>query len=690
MFDGNKAFCLFHNLLARQLQMKSLPPGVLKYHPPTKPVEGTPSTSTAQTTDDDGSATLVHPNLFKKHKRDKLMVVDWMGSWWAGKSRRPSLVSSIDSNASSVMAAPPSEPTSSTLAIVKQPNQAKRRRTTKSVFGTPGISIINPTISTTPTPTTSVTVPISTALAVETSFTPPTTEEIPASTEQLLPPPPRQIASLFSHHHCYECHVRFLWHQPNSNKMASSAQKMTKKAMKKEALRVVVGTPVRSNPGGQPASRSSRADGSLVDFVPGPEQYAESVRSTSSWKRKLQGIAASGTSNSNSNSNRQAIAGGSSRTGFSFGYFCAVGHFRHATTRIHDERRAASQKAWDAFLKQRSSRAKPFGLQPRHVPSFTGRSATVANGSASLAAGGVAAILGMKITGGTRGSDEDEVEEALTHSEGLIGFAQLGLPASKEERKEFNRLVRNGIPLIYRAKVWLECSGGSAMKEPGLFQELSAVPHKVEKVQMVMMDREMWLEGFDCIQSEDAFWTHAAIVERILPEDFFSLVLLNYTLFRVWDIFVVDGLDVLFRVAFAILGRNEQELLRCESHFTSPLKTCQQADQILQLEAEFRNMLLHTDVVNRRDTHVEHLQQLTSISLCSLSCIISCNSSRPTWQHRARAQFVSITSYCHHLMNDLCKAFSNAGLVTVCTYIMVRNPRGFSTHPYVYFRWHVM
>lgn len=29
--------------------------------------------------------------------------------------------------------------------------------------------------------------------------------------------------------------------------------------------------------------------------------------------------------------------------------------------------------------------------------------------------------------------------------------------------------------------------------------------------------------------------------------------------------FLVDGLDVLFRVAFAILRNNEQELLHCES-----------------------------------------------------------------------------------------------------------------------------
>ncbi|KIL56978.1 hypothetical protein M378DRAFT_16603 [Amanita muscaria Koide BX008] len=55
-------------------------------------------------------------------------------------------------------------------------------------------------------------------------------------------------------------------------------------------------------------------DGSLVDFVPGPGRYAESVRSTSSGKSKRQGTNASSTSNSNGNGNRQAIAGGSSRT----------------------------------------------------------------------------------------------------------------------------------------------------------------------------------------------------------------------------------------------------------------------------------------------------------------------------------------------------------------------------------------
>lgn len=37
------------------------------------------------------------------------------------------------------------------------------------------------------------------------------------------------------------------------------------------------------------------------------------------------------------------------------------------------------------------------------------------------------------------------------------------------------------------------------------------------------------------------------------------------TLFRVWDVFLVDGVDFLLRTALFILRMNEQELLACES-----------------------------------------------------------------------------------------------------------------------------
>ncbi|KAG6918433.1 hypothetical protein DXG01_014613 [Tephrocybe rancida] len=303
-------------------------------------------------------------------------------------------------------------------------------------------------------------------------------------------------------------------------------------------------------------------------------------------------------------------------------------------TAIHDTRQTVQRREWDVFVRQRS-KVKPLL-----------KSSGLAQASLS-AAGGAAAILGL----GTACEDDE-----LAHSEGLIGFAQLGLSANREERKEFDRLVRSGIPLVYRAKVWLECSGALEMREPGVFQDFLAEEEGpggvmgeiekdvgrtmplnvffggdgagVDKLRRVLIAYSRrnpavgYCQGMNLITStlllvhadeEDAFWTLAAIVERILPEDFFSpsllpsracpLVLLDYvqeytpklhahltelgvdlaaicfswflslftdclpveTLFRVWDVFLVDGLDVLFRVALGILRSNEQELLQCES-----------------------------------------------------------------------------------------------------------------------------
>ena len=93
--------------------------------------------------------------------------------------------------------------------------------------------------------------------------------------------------------------------------------------------------------------------------------------------------------------------------------------------------------------------------------------------------GGAAALLGLRTS---------LEEEELQHSDGLIGFAQMGLSSSRDVRREFDRLIRGGIPLIYRSKIWLECSGGLEMMEPGLFQELlnqsdpsEGVPAEIEK-----------------------------------------------------------------------------------------------------------------------------------------------------------------------------------------------------------------
>jgi len=163
---------------------------------------------------------------------------------------------------------------------------------------------------------------------------------------------------------------------------------------------------------------------------------------------------------------------------------------------------------------------------------------------------------------------------------------------------------------------------------------------------------------------EQAFWVLSAIVERLLPAEFFSpsllvsracpLVLLDYvqetmpklylhlldqgvdlpaicfswflslftdclpveTLFRVWDVFFVDGMDTLFRVAIALLKINEPDLLQCDSmpglyvQFEGMTARMWHADKLLKLELERKNTVLHDDLLRKREQHILELQSL--------------------------------------------------------------------------------
>ncbi|KAJ3511961.1 hypothetical protein NLJ89_g3801 [Agrocybe chaxingu] len=431
---------------------------------------------------------------------------------------------------------------------------------------------------------------------------------------------------------------------------------------------------------------------SIADSVSSPgaaDSKSISIKSRSSSKsRRRSSVAASGTTSSPLVASTTSILSVNSDTPR---HACAntVRHLLNELTEIHDQRQAARRKEWDAFVKQRS--------KAKQMKANTGTS-TASSVAAGLGAGGAAAILGL----GTEG-EEDE----LSHSEGLIGFAQLGLSANRDVRREFDRLVRNGIPLVYRSKVWLECSGALEMKEPGLFQDLLAqvdgsdsAAHEIEKdvgrtmplniffggdgagvdkLRRVLIAYSRrnpavgYCQGMNLITStlllvhadeEEAFWMLCAIVERILPEDFFSpsllpsracpLVLLDYvqeltpklhahltdlgvdlaaicfswflslftdclpveTLFRIWDLFLVDGLDTLFRVALGILRSNEAELLRCESipavyvSLENLPTRMWEPEKLLQLEADLRGVLVHSQIVAKREAHVTALKQL--------------------------------------------------------------------------------
>ncbi|KAF7789776.1 hypothetical protein EIP86_000722 [Pleurotus ostreatoroseus] len=372
---------------------------------------------------------------------------------------------------------------------------------------------------------------------------------------------------------------------------------------------------------------------------------------------------------------------------------------------IHDRRQTAQRKEWDGFVMRRSKSL------------LKGSSGSTLKASSGIA--GAAAILGLSTT-----LDEEE----LSHTEGLVGFAQLGLSSNRDERKEFDRLVRSGIPLQYRSKIWLECSGGLEMREPGLFTDFLATVDEnsnvvreiekdvgrtmplnvffgrtgagVDKLRRVLKAYSRrnpavgYCQGMNLVTStlllvhadeEEAFWLLCALIEKILPAEFFSptllssracpLVLLDYvkelmpklhdhlvelgvdlgaicfswflslftdclpievsssfygfrpmsspsrvlqTLFRVWDVFLVDGLDVLFRIALAILRVSEEELLQCDSipsvyvALESLPNRMWRPDKLLKREVELRSTIVHADILKRHQTHVTALRELAA------------------------------------------------------------------------------
>lgn len=138
-------------------------------------------------------------------------------------------------------------------------------------------------------------------------------------------------------------------------------------------------------------------------------------------------------------------------------------------TEMHDKQQETQKADWDAFLRRRKSKA---------VKTVAASSSNSGVSSTNRAA----ALLGWGI------HTEDE---EVSHTEGLIGVAQMGLSANKEDWKEFSKLVRSGAPLVYRPKVWLECSGAMELMEPGVYQDLLSNHEGVENPSLIEIEKDV-------------------------------------------------------------------------------------------------------------------------------------------------------------------------------------------------------
>lgn len=157
----------------------------------------------------------------------------------------------------------------------------------------------------------------------------------------------------------------------------------------------------------------------------------------------------------------------------------------------------------------------------------------------------------------------------LTDGE-LIGVAGLGNKGKvgRAKWKEFRLLVLAGIPVAYRSKIWAECSGATALRVPGYYEDLVASetedPDIVSQIQVdihrtltdnvffrngpgVTKLNEVLLaysrrnpqvgycQGMNLITAslllvmptaEDAFWLLTTIVENVLPQHYYDHSLL--------------------------------------------------------------------------------------------------------------------------------------------------------------------
>ena len=156
----------------------------------------------------------------------------------------------------------------------------------------------------------------------------------------------------------------------------------------------------------------------------------------------------------------------------------------------------------------------------------------------------------------------------------MIGIATLGNKGKvgRAKYKEFYSLVLGGIPVIYRAKIWAECSGASARRVPGYYDDLvknaegTYVDDETISAQIGMdINRTLtdnvffrkgpgvaklhevlvaysrrnpevgYCQGMNLIvaslllimpTAEDAFWVLVSLVEKILPRHYYDNSLL--------------------------------------------------------------------------------------------------------------------------------------------------------------------
>ncbi|WBW72954.1 Rab GAP [Schizosaccharomyces osmophilus] len=159
------------------------------------------------------------------------------------------------------------------------------------------------------------------------------------------------------------------------------------------------------------------------------------------------------------------------------------------------------------------------------------------------------------------------------NSNELLGKCSLGKTkrGSKKRFERFRRLVKQGVPVPYRPKVWLECSGARQLHVPGYYDELLAKSDTSDPSNRIQIDQDIkrtlvgnvffggngpgvpklrrvllayslhnpevgYCQGMNVIvafflliyaSEEDVFYLVMSLIENYLPKDYFTADLLG-------------------------------------------------------------------------------------------------------------------------------------------------------------------
>ncbi|GAA5950044.1 hypothetical protein JCM3765_004174 [Sporobolomyces pararoseus] len=229
------------------------------------------------------------------------------------------------------------------------------------------------------------------------------------------------------------------------------------------------------------------------------------------------------------------------------------------------------QAEWDAFIRKRQAKLAKLKKQQQQQQLNALEGSTSGKGKGKSKKERPKSIWGANALAEEKVEDSDSTREE-SWTENLVGVAQMGTEGKnkKEDWNDFKELVRKGIPISYRPKIWGECSSANEAREPGVYQELLFSPREDEEQCLKQIDMDChrtfptnvffagngpgvaklrnvlvaysrrnpkigYCQGMNNLVAtlllthpaeEDAFWVLVCIVENILPSDYYTSHLL--------------------------------------------------------------------------------------------------------------------------------------------------------------------